>query len=234
MMSAPAASRRLGLRDVLVDVAGGHDQVDPRLLLRVAPSLDQPVALAAASVDRADAGRHLLAGRAAPRAYGVASRRQLEPDLDPRPRAERACVRSSPSSRCRASHTGRATPCSSPTSPRTASSSRLTQGVPSGSAPDSPASRSVARSTDTVVCCRASRTIGRPALRARLLAFRTVAGSRSSRGRVTGRHERSSRVDRRPRPETTVRTQVGQRRRRRARGPAGPCAVQLHSTSQTA
>ena len=90
--------------------------------------------------------------------------------------------RSSPSPRTRASQTGSETPCSSPTSARTASSSWLTQGVPSESAPARPAIRKVARSTETVVWLWASLTTGRPALRASDLALRTVTGSRSSRG----------------------------------------------------
>ncbi len=52
----------LGLRDVLVDVAGGDDQVDPRLARRVADLLDHPLALAAVGVDPLDAGAHGLLG----------------------------------------------------------------------------------------------------------------------------------------------------------------------------
>src|SRR6478735_2259527 len=81
--------------------------------------------------------------------------------------------RSSPSARSRASHTGRLTPCSSPTSARTASASRLTHGVPSGSAPPSPARRRVARSTLTVVWRWARSTIGLPTWRASVRARRT-------------------------------------------------------------
>src|SRR5277367_5710292 len=54
--------------------------------------------------------------------------------------------------------------------------------MPPSSAPDSPASRSTARSTDTVVWVRASSTIGWPARRASSRASRTTAGSRVSRG----------------------------------------------------
>ena len=60
----------------------------------------------------------------------------------------------------RAWNTGNATPCPRPTSARTASTSRFTHGIPSGSAPDTPASRSTARSTDTVVWLRARSTTG--------------------------------------------------------------------------
>ena len=40
---------------VLVDVAGGHDQVDPRLARGVADPLDQAIAITAVGVDRLDA-----------------------------------------------------------------------------------------------------------------------------------------------------------------------------------
>ena len=56
------ASRLLGLRDVLVDVSGRDDQVDPRLAWRVADPVDQPFAFAATAVDAAYAGSDLLAG----------------------------------------------------------------------------------------------------------------------------------------------------------------------------
>ena len=169
----------LGLRDVLVDVAGRDDQVDPRLPGGVA-DLARRAARARGDGRRsvvrrprpACATRCVLAGRRGPRGR----RNRTEP-------AEAfwaRVTRSSASPRSRASQTGRARPCSSPTSARAASASRLTHGVPSGSAPDRPARRSVARSTETVVCCWASFTIGRPTLRARLRARRTVAGSRSS------------------------------------------------------
>src|SRR6478735_4968541 len=88
--------------------------------------------------------------------------------------------RSSPSARSRASHTGRLTPCSSPTSARTASASRLTHGVPSGSAPPSPARRRVARSTLTVVWRWARSTIGLPTWRASVRARRTSPRSMPS------------------------------------------------------
>ncbi len=61
---------------------------------------------------------------------------------------------------------------------RTASTSRLTRGMPSASAPDRPARRSTARSTETVVCVCAISTIGWPALAASARASRTTAGSR--------------------------------------------------------
>ncbi len=77
-------------------------------------------------------------------------------------------------------NTGAATPCPSPTSARTASTSRFTQGMPSESAPRTPASRSTARSTDTVVCERARSTTGCPALAASARARRTVPASSSS------------------------------------------------------
>src|SRR6478735_9559276 len=92
--------------------------------------------------------------------------------------------RSGASPRRRASHTGVVTPCSRPTPSRTASTRWLTHGMFSWSAPARPASRRVARSTDTVVWLRARSTTGLPAFRARLRARRTVAGSRSRRGRA--------------------------------------------------
>src|SRR6476620_8596294 len=92
--------------------------------------------------------------------------------------------RSGASPRRRASHTGVVTPCSRPTPARTASTRWLTHGTFSWSAPARPARRSVARSTDTVVWLRARSTTGLPARRARLRARRTVAGSRSRRGRA--------------------------------------------------
>ena len=52
----------LGLRDVLVDVAGGDDEVDPRLAGCVADLGDHPLALDAATVDLLDAPAHRLAG----------------------------------------------------------------------------------------------------------------------------------------------------------------------------
>src|SRR5690349_17191232 len=88
--------------------------------------------------------------------------------------------RSSPSPRTRASQTGRLTPCSRPTSARTTSASRLTQGVPSGSAPPRPARRRVARSTLTVVWRWARSTIGLPTWRASVRARRTSARSMPS------------------------------------------------------
>ncbi len=52
----PLAGRSLRLRDVLVDVAGGDDQVDPRPAGRVTDRRDHVLALAAASVDPAEPG----------------------------------------------------------------------------------------------------------------------------------------------------------------------------------
>ena len=77
-------------------------------------------------------------------------------------------------------NTGSATPSPRPTSARTASTSRFTHGMPSGSAPRTPARRSTARSTDTVVCDRARSTTGRPAFAASRRALRTTRGSRFS------------------------------------------------------
>src|SRR5690349_24021445 len=72
------ACRLLGLRDVLVDVAGGHDQVDPRLAGRIAELPDQAVALLAAGVDAPDPARHLPpAGGGRP--GGVAALGEAEP-----------------------------------------------------------------------------------------------------------------------------------------------------------
>ena len=50
------AGRGLGLRDVLVDVTGRHEQVDPRPLLRVTVALDQTVACRAVPVDTGHSG----------------------------------------------------------------------------------------------------------------------------------------------------------------------------------
>ena len=52
------SGRGLRLRDVLVDVAGGDDEVDPRGLLRVTMATDQPVADRALGVDGAYAACH--------------------------------------------------------------------------------------------------------------------------------------------------------------------------------
>ena len=49
--------RGLGLRDVLVDVPSGDDEVDPRLALGIAVPADQPVAGRPLAVDGADAAR---------------------------------------------------------------------------------------------------------------------------------------------------------------------------------
>ena len=118
--------------------------------------------------------------RGAPGPLGVAALR--DPQLQPARATPAAPAGSGRSRRCGAARPrpaarprARARPAS-----RTASTSRLTHGMPSGSAPATPASRSTARSTDTVVWVRASRTIGRPAVRASARARRTVAGSRSS------------------------------------------------------
>ena len=69
----------LGLRDVLVDVTGRDDQVDPRLARGVADALHEALPLAAAGVDAAYAGRDLLAARGA-RPAGVATLGDPEPD----------------------------------------------------------------------------------------------------------------------------------------------------------
>ena len=191
----------LGLRDVLVDVAGRDDQVDPRLRRGVADPGDQPLALLAAGVDALDARAHLAAGRGggARRRPGPPGRRNRTEPADAFSASSR---RSAPSPRRTASQTGSATPCSRPTSARTQSTRRLTQGVPSASAPSRPASRSVARSTDTVVCCWAIRTIGRPTLRAS--AARLADGGRvevegAPSGSCVGRHH-SLRSNRRRTP----------------------------------
>jgi hypothetical protein len=73
-----------------------------------------------------------------------------------------------------AAQAGSATPCSSPIESRTASVSRFTHGIPPGSAPSSPPSRSTARSIDTVVCVSASWVTGSPARRASSLASSTA------------------------------------------------------------
>ena len=73
------AGRGLRLRDVLVDVAGRHDQVDPGLRRRVADPRDQALALLAAGVDALDPGTHLAAGRGGG-ALGVDTLREAEPD----------------------------------------------------------------------------------------------------------------------------------------------------------
>jgi hypothetical protein len=65
---------------------------------------------------------------------------------------------------------------------RTASTSRLTQGMPSASAPDRPQIRSSARSTETVVCVRAISMTGSAARSASILALRTTCGSSPSLG----------------------------------------------------
>ena len=72
------AGGRLGLRDVLVDVAGRDDQVDPRPLRRVAVPLDQPVALAAAPVDALRCPAPDLLARGRPGAGRVAALGQPE------------------------------------------------------------------------------------------------------------------------------------------------------------
>ena len=69
----------LRLRDVLVDVAGRDDQVDPRRARGVAVPGDHPLALLAAPVDGADAGADLLAAGGA-RALGVAALGEPERD----------------------------------------------------------------------------------------------------------------------------------------------------------
>ena len=179
----------LGLRDVLVDVAGGDDEVDPGLLRRVAVPAHEPVARRALAVDGADAARHGrargLAGRAV--ASLPSGRRK---DTEPLAAFWARVSRSGASPRRRASQTGVVTPCSRPTSARTASTRWLTHGTFSWSAPESPARRSVARSTETVVWLRARSTTGLPARRARVRARRTVAGSRSRIGR--GREDTAS------------------------------------------
>ena len=63
---------------------------------------------------------------------------------------------------------------------RTASTSRFTHGIPSASAPASPASRSTARSTDTVVWLRASPRPAAPACGPAPAPRGPPAGSRSS------------------------------------------------------
>ena len=73
------AGRGLSLRDVLVDVAGRHDQVDPGLGRRVADLRDQALALLAADVDALDARSH-LAPSGGGRAPGVRALRKAEPD----------------------------------------------------------------------------------------------------------------------------------------------------------
>ena len=80
-----------------------------------------------------------------------------------------------------ASHTGRATPCSRPTCSRTASTSRLTHGMRSASAPAGRRGAAPARSTDTVVWVRASSTTG--AAPGGQAASRTDRGSRDRAGR---------------------------------------------------
>ena len=102
-------------------------------------------------------------------------------DTDPLEAFWARVSRSGASPRRRASHTGVVTPCSRPTLPRTASTRWLTHGTFSWSAPDSPARRRVARSTETVVWLLARSTTGLPALRARVRARRTTAGSSSRR-----------------------------------------------------
>ncbi len=127
---------RLGLRDVLVDVAGGDDEVDPRLLGRVAEPSDEPLPRAARCRSmRADARRRPLARAAVRAAASVAALREPEATPSRRPTSGPAGSRSSASPRRRASQTGVVTPCSSPTSSRTASTRWLTHGTRSWSAP---------------------------------------------------------------------------------------------------
>jgi hypothetical protein len=72
--------RGLGLRNVLVDVAGGHDQVDPGLPGSVPDPGHQPVAFGAAAVDGADPPRD-RPGRGRGRALRVPALGQ--PEVDP-------------------------------------------------------------------------------------------------------------------------------------------------------
>ena len=200
----------LGLRDVLVDVAGRDDQVDPRLAGSVADPLDEPLALAAARVDAAYAGGDLLArsgawpsGRRGPRAAGTGPSRPTPSGRASRgPRPRRAAARPRPAARGRARGRRRRAPRRRAGSPT---------GCRRGRRPASPARRSVARSTETVVCCWASLTIGRPTLRARLRALpdgdrvevelrlgllggRHVHSLRSNRARTAGVERTSSRA----------------------------------------
>ena len=70
----PGAGGGLGLRDVLVDVAGGHDQVDPGTARRVAVGGDELLAAPAVGVDPGDAGGR-GGVRRLPRPVGVRARR---------------------------------------------------------------------------------------------------------------------------------------------------------------
>ena len=184
-------SRSLRLGHVLVDVPGRHDQVDQRRPGdRIAAQ--QPVPGRALAVD----APHSLAAppaaqptgrRRRPDRSGCASRpiRPQRPGRAPatgRPGPRSRIPRADPLRRrsARAPHTGSATPWPSPTSRATLSTRWFTQGVPSLSAPDSPASRSTARSIDTVVCAAASSSTGRQASAASVRARVTVPWSRSS------------------------------------------------------
>ncbi len=124
------AGRGLGLRDVLVDVAGGDDQVDPRPLRRVAEAADQPVALGPLPVDacvcRAPTARRVPSpGRGSRRCPPGAGTRPTRSrpsgpgSAGPRPR--RGAGRPRPGGRRRARARRR---------PRTASTRWLTQGTP--------------------------------------------------------------------------------------------------------
>ena len=59
----PGPRGGLRLRDVLVDVAGGHDQVDPGPARRVAEAVDQPLTPGPGPVDPAHPRRHRHPGR---------------------------------------------------------------------------------------------------------------------------------------------------------------------------
>ncbi len=113
MTSAPARAAACGLRDVLVDVAGGHDQVDPRLLRRVTPAPHQ----SSRRVDGRprDGSRRATAGGPPIARVGVRPVGQLEPDLTVAALSA-SSSRSPAAPLASACQTGSATPCSMPTS----------------------------------------------------------------------------------------------------------------------
>ena len=125
----------LRLRDVLVDVAGGHDQVDPGTARRVAVQ-SRPAPRAGGGWRRSGRCPAPAASRAASRARSASraggerrSARCRRPTCSARACSDGAVPEAS------ACQTGSATPDSSPTWSRTASTTRFTHGTRSSSPP---------------------------------------------------------------------------------------------------
>ncbi len=118
----------LGLRDVLVDVAGRHDQVDPGTARRVAVEGDQLVAAPPVGVDAGDAPSDGRAGGLA-RVVGGRNPSGSSKRAVPAPTCSARACRDGAAPVASACQTGSATPRSRPTWSRTASTTRLTQGT---------------------------------------------------------------------------------------------------------